>query len=432
MRRRVPSPAQVRAWGERWRTAAEARPGGPDDPVTARAPHPDAAQPHPDAAQPHPEAPQHLDAAPQSRGDAHQHPDGAHPAPRAELAVPYGLRVAAAWVWRLAVVGAGAYLLFRVLARVPLVTVPFVLALLLTAVLGPIARWLGRRLPRSLACFLAVVFGIAAFGGLGTFVGMQIGANSGRLSEQFTLFVRRANEWLRTGPLHLTDTQVEKALDDLAATLTRDQAALFDQAVSTVSTASEVLAGLLLMLLSTFFLLRDGRGIWGWALSLAPLHRRPQIDRMAREGWHTLGGYVRGVMIIAALHAATVFVVLLVLKVPLALALSMVIFVASFIPMLGMTIAGTFCVLVAMIENGFGAATVVGLTILVLIQLEAHLLQPLIMSRVVELHPLAVALSVIGGTTLAGIPGALFAVPLVAFVNATVRAIHAPPGAALP
>lgn len=342
--------------------------------------------------------------------------------------VPEVMREAASWSWRMLVIGAVAYVLVRVLAMVPIVTVPFVVALLLTAVLGPVQRVLRDRLrvPHTLAAFLALLVGVGVLGLIGSFVGGQVSTNVPRLAEQLAATVDHLATWLRDGPLQISDAQVARYGDELQATVARNQERLVTSALSTLSALSHLLAGALLLLLATFFLLRDGDLIWRWAVSLLPPHSRARVDLVGRFGWRTLGGFMRGQTIIALLHATTVFVVLAVLHVPMALALSVLIFVASYIPILGMSVTGALCIIVSLIEHGPAAAVVVAITIIVLIQAEAHLLQPLIMARTVEVHPLGVAMAVLAGTTLGGIAGALFAVPAVAFLNATIRAAHMP------
>ncbi|WP_050347619.1 AI-2E family transporter [Arsenicicoccus sp. oral taxon 190] len=342
--------------------------------------------------------------------------------------IPTAVRVAAAWSWRLILIVAAVYLVARGLAAAPIVTIPFVVALLLTAVLSPVQRRLhhGARVPHSLAAFLALLLGIVVIGAIVTFVVMQITANWPRMAQQFSQFIDQTAQWLRAGPLHMSDKQVEKYLQEASDTVSKNQGTLLSGAITTVSTLSEVVAGGLLLLLSTFFLLRDGEVIWRWVIGLLPSGSRRRVDQVGRVGWHTLGGYMRGVTIIATLHATTIYVVLHVLDVPMAVALSVLIFVGSFIPLIGMTVTGCFCIAVSLIEHGPGAALVVAITIVVLVQLEAHLLQPLIMSRNVEVHPLGVALSVLAGTSIAGVAGALFAVPIVAFANATLRAVNLP------
>ena len=342
--------------------------------------------------------------------------------------VPQTVREAAAWSWRMLVIGAVAYLLVRVLAMVPIVTIPFVVALLLTAVLAPVQRWLRDRLrvPHSLAAFGALLLGVGIISLIGWFVGTQVRTNAPRMASQLSVTLDFLATWVQRGPLQISDAQVEQYGEELQRAIAANQERLVSGALSTLSAVSHLLAGMLLLLLATFFLLRDGDRIWGWVLSLLPLASRARTDAVGRFGWRTLGGFMRGQTIIAFLHGSTVFVVLVVLQVPMALALSVLILVGSYIPILGMTVTGTLCVIVSLIEHGPAAAIVVAITIIVLIQLEAHLLQPLIMARTVEVHPLGVAMAVLAGTTLGGIAGALFAVPIVAFLNATIRAAHMP------
>lgn len=343
--------------------------------------------------------------------------------------VPDTLKEAASWSWRVLLVGALLYVVVRFLASVPIVTVPFVVALLLTAVLAPVQRWLRDRcrVPHSLAAFLALLVGIAVIGLIGSFVGTQISTNAPRMGQQIVWTADQLAHWLRTGPLGISEEQVAQYGAELRAVITRNQESLLTGALSTLSALSHAVGGALLLVLATFFLLRDGDIIWRWVLSMLPRRSRVRLDHMGRFGWRTLGGFMRGQTIIAFLHATTIFVVLMLLHVPMAVALSILIFVGSYIPILGMTVTGTLCVVASLIEDGPAAAIIVAVTIVVLIQLEAHLLQPLIMARTVEVHPLGVAMAVLAGTTVGGIAGALFAVPLVAFLNATVRAAHMMP-----
>lgn len=342
--------------------------------------------------------------------------------------VPGGLKEAAAWSWRILMVAALVYVAARALSQVPIVTIPFITSLLLAAVLTPVRRWLHvkGRIPHSIAAFIALLIGVTAIVAIFWFIVGQVRNNAPRMIEGFVSFVEQASVWLRDGPLQMNDEQVAGYADEISAFLTRNQESLVSGALSTLSTLTHLIGGFLLLLLTTFFLLRDGETIWSWTLSLLPRRSRRRLDQVGRAGWHTVGGFVRGQTVIAFLHASTIFVLLWVLHVPMALALSVLILVASYVPILGMTVAGLFCVIVSLIEHGPGAALVVAIAILVLVQLEAHLLQPLIMAHHVEVHPLGVAIAVLAGTTIGGIAGALFAVPLVAFVNATIRATATP------
>ncbi|HVI19949.1 MAG TPA: AI-2E family transporter [Gaiellales bacterium] len=345
--------------------------------------------------------------------------------------VTWGVRVAAAWSWRLLVIGLALYVAARIFVRVELVAFSFVLALFFTAVLHPLELRL-RRIPgpRSLSAALALLIGIAVLVGIGWFVTWQIATHSSQIGDQITNFVDKARDWLRNGPLHLKSTDLDKITEDITKTVKEHQSALISGAIQTVRTVVEALGATLLILLSTFFLLRDGDQIWAWTLRLLPRASQSRLDAAGRVGWRTLGGYMRGQVLIALFHGVSVMIVLFVLNVPLAAALGVLIFLGSFVPLIGLTVTGALCVAVALLEHGVTAAIVVAVSIIVLVQLEAHLLQPLIMSRSVEVHPLAIALSVLTGTLLAGIVGALLAVPLVAFLNSTIHALRATPAVA--
>jgi predicted PurR-regulated permease PerM len=343
-------------------------------------------------------------------------------------AVTWSMRVAAAWSWRLLVVLAVLYILGRAFLRVELVAFSFVLALFFTAVLHPLEVFL-RRIPgpRSISAALALLIGLAVLTGIGWFVTWQISTHSSQLGDQVANFVDKANNWLHTGPLHLKSSEIDKLSQNITKAIKTHQGALISGAIQTVRTVVEALGALLLILLSTFFLLRDGDQIWRWTVRLFPRAAHRRLDLAGRAGWGTFGGYMRGQVLIALFHGVSVMIVLFILRVPLAAALGVLIFLGSFVPLIGLTVTGALCVAVALLEHGVTAAIVVAVAIIVLVQLEAHLLQPLIMSRSVEVHPLGIALAVLTGTLLAGIVGALLAVPLVAFLNSTIRALRDEP-----
>ena len=344
-------------------------------------------------------------------------------------AVSWGVRVAAAWIWRLLLIGLGIYVLGDIFGRVELVALSFVIALFLTAILHPLERRIATvvRRPRSLSALLALLIGLAVLAGIGYFVGWQISTHAQELGNQITAFVTEVEKWLHTGPLHLKSSDIDKIGKNITDTIKSHQSELISGVITTVRTVVEFLTAVLLILLSTFFLLRDGDQVWNWVLRLLPRAAQDRVDAAGRVGWHSFGGYWRGQLIIALFHGVTITILLFILRVPLAGALGVLIFLGSFIPLVGLTVAGALCVAVTILEHGVTAGIVVAVAIVVLVQVEGHVLQPWIMSRSVEVHPLAIALTVIAGTTLAGIVGALLAVPLVAFLNSTIVALRRPP-----
>jgi len=344
-------------------------------------------------------------------------------------AVTWQVRVAAAWTWRLLLLGAGIYVLARIFGRVELVAMSFVLSLFLVAILHPLERRLHTLMPkpRSLSSVLTLLIGIAVLGGVGYFVVWQISTHADQLNSQITDFVNKTENWLKTGPLHVKSQDLDKLATNVTNALKNHQGTLISGAIETVRTVVEALTAFLLMLLSTFFLLRDGNQVWDWVVRLFPRTAHERLDHAGRVGWHTFGGYMRGQLIIALFHGITISIVLVIMRVPLAAALGVLIFLGSFVPLVGLTVTGALAVAVSLLEHGVTAAVVVAIAIIVLVQVEGHVLQPLVMSRSVEVHPLAIALAVITGTTLAGIVGALLAVPFVAFVNSTVHALRGTP-----
>ncbi len=342
----------------------------------------------------------------------------------AVAAVSWSMRAAAMWSICLLAVAVTGYLSLRVLEKVSLVAFAVILALFFTAVLYPLVnRLTNLGLHRTLSTFAVMFGGIIVFGLVGWFVVAQISSHAAVLGDQIVAVANRVTSWLKTGPLHLKTADIDKYQTQIADTVKKHQGELVSGAVSTARTVFEVLSGLLLALFSTFFLLRDGEQIWQWFLRLLPANAHDRIDAAAHRGWQTLGGYVRGQVTIAFIHAATITVLLLILRVPLAAALGVTVFLGSFIPILGLTLSGALCVGVTLLEHGTGAAIAVAVAIILLVQAEGHLLQPLIMSRAVHIHPLAVVLAVATGTTIYGIIGALIAVPLAAFSNSFIRGL---------
>ena len=330
---------------------------------------------------------------------------------------------------RLLVAAAVIYALVQILSRVGLVVFPVIIALFLTAVLQPLERQMRRVAPRpaSLATLLAVLCGVIVLGGIGYFVAWQISTHITQLGNEIADVVTHTRRWLQTGPLHVKSSDLDKLSSKLTQAVKSHEGALVSGAISTVRAVTESLAALLLILLVTFFLLRDGRSCgagWSGFSACGACPPRPR----GPAGWGTFGGYMRGQLLIALVHGISITIVLFVLRVPLAAALGVLIFLGSFIPLVGLTVTGALAAAVTLLEHGLLSAIVVTATIIVLVQVEGHLLQPFIMSRSVHLHPLAVVLAVIAGTTLGGIAGALISVPLAAFLNTTVQAARAGPG----
>lgn len=343
---------------------------------------------------------------------------------RDDADVPRGLRIAAAWAWRLLVLGVVGYYLLHVVALLKHVIVPLAIALLLSALLTPAVITLRRlNVPRSLATALVLVGGLAAVVGTLTLVVNQFVAGVPDLADNAREGIGRIQSWLETGPLHLSDSQLETAVDTATNWVKQNRDTLTTGALSTASGVFDVLAGLFLVLFATFFFLRDGERIWRAVVSVLPRAARAPVAAAGEASWITLVAYVRATVLVAFIDAVGIGIACAVLDVPFAFSLAALVFLASFVPIVGATLSGAVAVLVALVAKGPVIALILLAAVIAVQQVEGHVLQPLIMGRAVAIHPLVVILAIATGVILAGIVGALVSVPIVAVLNTAIRRI---------
>jgi predicted PurR-regulated permease PerM len=336
--------------------------------------------------------------------------------------VPHSLRIAAAWSWRLIVVGVVGWALLSFVGTVSIVVIPLAIALLLSALLSPAVLWLLRlRVPNSLATFLVLIGGLGAVAGTLTLVINQFVDGIPELTQNASDGVRQIQQWLRTGPLHLSDDQVDEAIDSAQAWISANTSSLTSTGIATATTLFEVATGLVLVLFSTFFFLRDGRKIWRFIVRLFPVNARWSLADAGDASWATLGSYVRATVLVAFIDAIGIGIAVVVLKIQFPLPLAALVFLGAFIPIVGASVSGAVAVLVALVDKGWVVALVLLGAVILVQQVEGHVLQPLIMGRAVAIHPLVVILGIACGATLAGIIGALVAVPVIAVMNTAVR-----------
>jgi predicted PurR-regulated permease PerM len=362
-----------------------------------------------------------------------------HP-PSVDDGLPRGVRTAAAWAWRIILFIAAGYLMIRVISLLRVVVIPIVVALLLAALLEPVAAAMrARGVNRSLSAGLVLITGLViVFGGLALIVQTFIGQLDD-LSTQVGDGIAEVQGWLAQGPLHVSQAQLSDGLARLQKSITDNQGKLTAGALSTATTLGELVAGFFLVLFVLFFYLRDGGHIWTFLCRLLPRRARVPAARAGYYAWHTLVSYVRATVVVALVDAVGIGIGLAVLGVPLAIPLAALVFLGAFIPVVGATLSGVVAVLVALVTVGPVKALIILAVVIGVQQLEGHVLQPLIMGRAVALHPLAVILSIATGVVAAGIVGGLVAVPLLAVTNTAVRylashpdgeptADHEPPG----
>jgi predicted PurR-regulated permease PerM len=341
------------------------------------------------------------------------------------------VRKTAAWAWRLLVILAAIVALLWLAERLKVIVVPLALAVILTALMLPAVDWLDRRgAPRGGAVALVLLTGFALFGGILTFVVSQFISGLPSLTEQVARSIDNATRWLIEGPAHLSREQIDKAGDAAVTALRDNQEKLTSGALSTAATLTEIVTGALLALFALIFLLYGGRNIYAYLTRIVPSHTRERVRDAGRAGFRSLIGYVRATFLVALVDAIGIGTGLAIMGIPLALPLASLVFLGAFIPLVGAFLSGFLAVVVALLAKGpIYALITVGLIVAVQ-QLEAHVLQPVLMGRAVSIHPLAIVLAIATGGVLAGIVGALLSVPVLAFLNSAIRVLAAPDPAA--
>jgi predicted PurR-regulated permease PerM len=357
----------------------------------------------------------------------------AHPA-EVSAVVPRGLQIAAAWSWRVILVVVllwGIAWLVRYLSEV---FIAVAVAILLTALMLPVANALKKGrwgLPRAAATAVTVIGAVASIVAVLIVIGGQIAGQGAELStnvvngfNQLSDWLNNGplTEWLRNGPLHLnaasldSSTWVARITDFLQAS----GSTIATYAAEFGAQVGHFLAGLALVLFALFYFIYDGRGIFTFLLNFIPRASRERVDQAALRGWHSLSSYVRATILVALFDSIGVLIVALILGVPVAPALAALVFLGAFVPIVGALVSGFVAVLVALVALGWVQALIMLGGVILVMQIEGHILQPFLLGRAVKLHPLAVLISIAIGIIVAGIVGALMAVPLLAFTKSFV------------
>lgn len=342
----------------------------------------------------------------------------------AAQSVPYGMRLAAAWSWRLLLVVAVVAVAVFLVIQLRLIIIPLLVAVLLGALLVPFSQFLQRHhWPKWLSVAVSMLSALAVVGGLLTLGIWQIVRGSDELAAQSLVAWEQFKAQLLAGPLHLTEEQVNEWVAQAVAAVQQDMGAIWSGALSVGSSLGHFLAGLLLALFATLFILIDGRGIWNWIVGIFPRRGRAAVDGAGKAGWATLQNFVKVQILVATIDAIGIGLGALLLGVPLAVPIAILVFLGSFIPIVGAVVTGALAVFVALVYNGPVIALIMLGVVLLVQQVEGHVLQPLIMGTAVKVHPLGVVVAVATGSLLAGIPGALFAVPFAAVANVMISFI---------
>jgi putative heme transporter len=335
--------------------------------------------------------------------------------------VPWAVDMAAAWAWRFLVIVAAGYVVLWVLARFSVIVIPLVVALLFAALGTPFVDLLQRGgFNRKLASALTVVGGLATLSLLLTFVGQQIAQGFSDLSEQVVDGLGQIRTWMQEGPLQASESQISDAIAEAQRAIGSSTEQIVTRVTEVGTALTFILAGFFIALFATFFFMADGARIWAWVVRLFPRAARTSADASGRAAWYSLTRFVRATVLVALVDAVGIALVAYLLNVPFAFAIGVLVFISSFVPIVGATVSGAVAVLVALVAQGPVVALLMLAGVLVVQQVESNVLQPFLMGRFVSVHPLGVLVAIGCGVLVAGVAGALVAVPLVAAVNAIV------------
>lgn len=339
--------------------------------------------------------------------------------------VPRGLRISAAWSWRLIVLGIVLVAFFYLFTSLSTLFVPLIIALLIAAPLERVVHHLERwHIPRGVGALLSILalLGIVSFllGAASTSIVSGFGDLRDAAIEGFETFTK----WLADGPLHMGQDQLNDYLDQAQGWLTDNAGGVASGALGAASTIGGVVAGIVIALFALFFFLRDGRKLWLWSARLAPGESTDRVDRAGIHAWNTLRRYTQTTVFVAFVDAVGIGLAAWILGVPLALPIAILVFLFSFIPMFGATLSGAIASLVALVDGGWTTALLMLGAVLLVQQLEGNVLYPWLFGKALSLHPLVVLLTISAGTLTLGLVGAVIAVPIVSFFYAFSRALR--------
>ncbi len=332
--------------------------------------------------------------------------------------MPGLLRSAAAWSWRLLLVAAVVYLAFKVADALRLVVLPLIAALLLSALLQPLKALLQRiGLPALAATWCTLLATIAVLAGAGTLVANRVQADYPQLASEVRRTVHEVQNYLAGPPFRLRGIRLDQLSAKMLSYLSQHKSVVAGTVVTGGRYFIEVLTGLILTAFITFFLLKDGRKIWSWLVSGLRPTARKRAFQAGDAAWQALIGYIRGTTVVAAIHAIFIGLALWLLGVPLVVPLIILVFIAAYIPLVGILVVGALAIVITLATKGWIAAVILLAVFLAENQIESHLLQPLVVGRIVRLHPLAIIVVLAVGGIVAGVPGAIVAVPSAAVIS---------------
>lgn len=332
--------------------------------------------------------------------------------------VPLTFRNAAEWSWRFLVIVAAGWVILKGLTILSSIVIPMLIAILLTALLEPLFNLFTKGVSRTLAAGLTLLTLVLIITGSFTIIGRTLANGLGDMTQQVLQGVQDVRSWI-SSTFGISNAQIDEWITQAQESVTDNSGQGLGPLLASVGlTATHFIAGFFIALFALFFLLYDGGGIWSWVVRFFPATVRTGVDEAGHIAWTQLSAFTRATVVVALADAIGITIVAVLLDVPFPAIIFLIVFIGAFVPVIGGGLSGTVAVLLALVAHGPITALLMLAGVIAVQQIESHLLQPLLMGRVMKLHPLGVILAITAGLILAGITGALIAVPVVAVLNA--------------
>lgn len=329
------------------------------------------------------------------------------------------------WGLRLVVIAAAAYVIGWGIGHVWMVLFPVAMALIISTVLVPPVAWLrSKGWPSALATSLVVISFIAALVGIIAVLTPQVAGQAGNIASQASSGLQKVRDWVTGEPLNLSEGQITRAIEALQEKLQESASTISSGVFSTITTATSIIINLVLVLMLTFFFVKDGHKFLPWIRTLGGHRSGDHLTEVLGRVWNTLGGFIRTQTLVAMIDAVIIGAGLAILGSPLAVPLAVITFFGGYIPIIGAFVSGALAVLVTLVTNDYKDALIALIIVVAVQQLEGNVLSPMLQGKNMNLHPAVVLLSVTAGGSMFGITGAFLAVPVAASVAELLRYLN--------
>ncbi|MDF1489213.1 AI-2E family transporter [Tessaracoccus caeni] len=348
-------------------------------------------------------------------------PDPEHPVDKSDV-IGEAWRWGAAWAARFLLIAAAAWVIGWALSSVSGAAIPILLSILLTSVLWPLVKLLKRvGIPYGFGALIAVLTGVSVVAFLLSLVLPALAGEWYALNRSALAGLRRLQNWAAGEPLNISSVQINEAMQQVSVWLRTKVGDIATTVISLGGSLGSIVATSIITLMVTFFMLKDGHRFVGWTRQIVGRRAGFHVAELSARIWETISGYVRTQAVVSLLDATFIGLGIALMGVPMAFPIAVLTFMAGFVPIVGAIAAGTIAILVALVFNGAWIALAVLVLVLAVQQIEGNVLQPVLQSRVMKLHPVVVLLSVFLGSAWVGILGAFLAVPVAATFAAVLR-----------